>query len=85
MELFRLGGWDQIFAEMEKKYMNNAGTALATIQKSRKISVRFVTSLDDETCDLMGYTRISPEEAGDLLATETGQVAWIGNASLLYK
>lgn len=85
MNLFKLGGWDRIFEEMEKQYMNNAGTALATIKKSKRITVRFVTSLDEKTCGLMGYTRTSVEEAVQLAGQAGGDVAWIGNASLLYK
>ena len=85
MELFRLGGTETIFEAMEKEYRNNAGTALATLEKARRISVRFVTSLDKETCSLMGTEKTSDEEARHVIAQETGDVAWIENASLLYK
>jgi len=85
MEIFRLGGWDAIFGAMEKEYKNNAGTALATLQKSRRFSIRFVTSLDEETCSMMGLVKTSGEEARELVAAAGGDVAWIGNASLLYQ
>ena len=85
MDLFRLGGIDAIFKTMEKEYRNNAGTALATLEKARRISVRFVTSLDGETCSLMGTEKTTDEEARKLISQETGDVAWIENASLLYK
>jgi len=85
MELFSLGGPAGIFREMEKQYKNNAGTALATIQKSKRISIRFVTSLDEESCSMMGTVKTTEKEATELVASETGDVAWIGNASLLYR
>ncbi len=47
MELFKLGGTEGIFREMALAYKNNAGTALATIEKAQRISIRFVTSLDE--------------------------------------
>lgn len=83
-ELFRLGGTDGIFREMEKEYRNNAGTALATLEKSERISIRFVTRLDRETCSLMGTEKTSEEEARKLIRGATGDMAWIENASLLY-
>lgn len=85
MELFKLGGPKGIFREMEKQYKNNAGTALATLQKSERISIRFVTSLDEETCEMMGTLPTSAEEAASIVESETGDVAWIANASLLYR
>jgi nickel-dependent lactate racemase len=85
MELFKLGGPEGIFREMKKKYQNNAGTALATLQKSERISIRFVTSLDRETCEMMGTRKTTPEEARELTSGSGGNVAWIGNASLIYQ
>jgi len=76
---------EAIFREMKKQYKNNAGTALATIQKSERISIRFVTSLDEEHCSLMGTQLTTAEEAAGLVENEKGDVAWIGNASLLYR
>ncbi len=85
MELFKLGGTDGIFREMALAYKNNAGTALATIAKAQRISIRFVTSLEKEDCKLMGAVKTTAEEAARLAENETGDVAWIANASLLYR
>lgn len=85
MEIFRLGDREMIFREMEKEYRNNAGTALATLQKSQRIKIRFVTSLDQDTCELMGMVKTSTEEALELVSGASGDVAVIENASLLYK
>lgn len=83
--LLRLGGEEGIFEAMEVRYRNNAGTALAMLQKSKRIRIHFVTSLDDETCRLMGAVRTAPEEVQGLIDQEQGEIAWIGNASLLYR
>lgn len=85
MDLFKLGGSEGIFREMALAYKNNAGTALATIEKARRISIRFVTSLEKETCQLMGTVKTTPEEALKIAENSTGDVAWIANASLLYR
>jgi nickel-dependent lactate racemase len=84
-DLFRLGGTEGIFAAMEKEYRNNAGTALATLEKAMRISIRFVTSLDEETCSLMHTRKTAPEELPGLVTGAAGDVAWIENASLLYR
>ena len=92
MELFSLsatgepaGKSEGIFREMQKQYKNNAGTALATLQKSKRISIRFLTSLDEEHCRLMGTYLTTAAEAAELIRSETGDVAWIGNASTIYR
>ncbi|MEN8157893.1 MAG: lactate racemase domain-containing protein [Bacteroidota bacterium] len=85
LELFGPEGSEGIFAAMERGYRNNAGTALATLEKSARIDIRFVTSLDEEACSLMGMVKTSGEEAGKIIQGEKGGVAWIANASLLYR
>jgi nickel-dependent lactate racemase len=85
LDLFALGSKEAIFREMERDYRNNAGTALATLGKAGRISIRFVTLLDAQTCSMMGMHRTLPEEARQLVESATGRVAWIENASLLYK
>jgi lactate racemase len=85
IDIFELGGWDPIFREMKKQYRNNAGTALAMLEKSRRISIRFVTSLDETACRMMGAVKTNVEEASQIIGKEKGHIAWIENASLLYK
>ncbi|MCK5068401.1 MAG: DUF2088 domain-containing protein, partial [Bacteroidales bacterium] len=50
MNLFKLGGRDNIFEELTVEYKNNAGTALAMLEKSGRIDIHMVTSLSDEEC-----------------------------------
>ncbi len=85
MNLFRLGGWKAIFEKMANQYENNAGTALAMWQKSERIRIRFVTSLDEETCRLMGAEKTDIGEIQPLIDGEPGNVAVIQNASLIYQ
>ena len=85
LDLFRLGGADRIFDQMEVEYKNNAGTALSMMGKSNRIRIHFVTSFDEEACRLMGAVKTTVDQARQLIGKETGQVAWIENASLLYK
>lgn len=82
---FKRGEWDQIFKQMAVKYENNGGTALAMVNKARRIRIHFVTSFDQETCQLMGALKTSPEQASELIAMEKGSMACIKNASLLYR
>jgi nickel-dependent lactate racemase len=85
MKLFELGGREAIFKAMEKAYANNAGTALAMLEKAERIKIHFVTSLDREVCRRMGAIKTSPEEAQEIIHRETGEIAFIENASLVYK
>ncbi|MCK4746085.1 MAG: hypothetical protein KAT15_03580, partial [Bacteroidales bacterium] len=75
----------RIFDQMEVEYKNNAGTALSMMGKSSRIRIHFVTSFDEEVCKLMGALKTTVDQARQLIGKETGQVAWIENASLLYK
>mgnify|MGYP000007234180 CR=1 FL=1 len=84
-DIFREGDHHRIFERMEKQYENNAGTALAMLEKTRRIGIRFMTSLEAETCRMMGALKITPEAAQKLIDGEKGEVAWIENASMLYR
>jgi nickel-dependent lactate racemase len=85
MELFKLGGRDNIFKELAVEYKNNAGTALAMLEKSQRMDIHMVTSLSEEECSLMGASRCSLDEAQLLIEEETGLMAIIENAGMLYK
>jgi len=85
LDIFRTGDWNRIFDKMEKQYENNAGTALAMIHKSRQIRICFVTSLTEKTCRMMGAVKTLPEQVQQLIGQEKGEMAWIENASLLYR
>lgn len=85
MKLFKLGGRDNIFEVLAVEYKNNAGTALAMLEKSHRMDIYLVTSLSEEECTLMGAYKCSIENAQKIIEEETGQLAIIENAALLYK
>ncbi|MFO7933780.1 MAG: nickel-dependent lactate racemase [Bacteroidales bacterium] len=85
MDIFRSGNWKDIFNRMKINYENNAGTALAMLHKSKRIRICFVTSLDEKSCRLMGAVKTSPEQVQELISGHHGEMAWIENASMLYR
>jgi len=85
MEMFRLGGKEQIFEQLETAYRNNAGTAISMLEKTERIHIWMVTSLTKEVCKLMGAARCSADEAQDLIDKEKGTVAVLEHAGMLYR
>jgi nickel-dependent lactate racemase len=85
MELFKLGGREQLFTLLEAGYKNNAGTALAMLEKSERIQIHFVTSLNKEDCDLMGASKCTVEDAQGIINKETGSMAVLSYAGMLYR
>jgi len=85
LPLFREGGWDMVFEKLSKKYEGNGGTALAMMEKTRRIRIHMITGFDDETCTLIGARKIDATQANALIQVEKGSVAVIENASMLVK
>ena len=80
---FSLGGWDAAFDRLLAAYQGNGGTALAMMEKCRRIDIRLVTDLSAELCRTLGATRLSVQEAVAAVAGHHGRLAVIPNASLL--
>jgi nickel-dependent lactate racemase len=85
MGLFRLGGKDNIFRELEVEYKNNAGTAISMLEKAERMEIRMVTTLSEEDCRFMGATRCLPEDVQHMIDSEKGSVAVLENAGMLYR
>ena len=81
----RVGGFEQAFTLLAKRYEGNGGTALAMMNKCQRISISLVTSIDQQTCSLLGIDKWNREAVADYLSDDPGSVAWIRNASLLVK
>ncbi len=80
---FEMGGWQQTFAHLAANYAGNGGTALAMMEKTKRISIKMVTDLPAELCAKIGVEKISVTEAGAMVSVTEGRLAVIENASLL--
>ncbi len=78
-------GWDAAFDRLRQCYQGNGGTALAMMQKTRRIHIGLVTDLDLDRCRTMGVSKIDPQSAADTVRRHSGSQAVIPNASLLVK
>lgn len=82
---FRMEGWKQAFTELVARYVGNGGTALAMMEKTRRIRIALITDLDEEICREIGVKKISPDQAQlvlDDLDTDC-RVGIVANSSLL--
>jgi nickel-dependent lactate racemase len=81
------GGIGALFDAMKKQYRGNGGTAVATMEKSRRIKISMVTELTEEDCRTMGMRKIDVREAADRIreqaGTQAAEAAFIPNASML--
>ena len=85
LDLFRLGHRETIFDRLDVEYKNNAGTALSMLEKAERIDIRIVTSFKEKEVQLMGAKKISEREVQSILDRETGSVAVLENAAMLYR
>lgn len=84
LKLFKLGGWSAIFSKMEGQFENNAGTALALMQKTKRIQIFMVTALSKEVCNLLGVKKINEKDAQKMIDRFDGELAVIENASIIF-
>ncbi len=82
---FKMGGFQAAFQQLAEHYEGNGGTALAMMEKTRRIRIGLVTDLDEETCQLIGTEKWQHQQVQTHLAGlgETADLAYIANASLL--
>ncbi len=90
LEGFRLGSVEAIDAALRRDFRVGLHSALALLQKTRRLRVLAVTELDGEIVRLAGMTPVaSLAEAADRLRSELGPGARIAlapaGASLLYR
>ncbi len=82
---FEMGGFPEAFRRLAERYEGNGGTALAMMEKTRRIRIGLVTGLDKRTCRLIGVERWDHagvcEHLTGLGAKDS--IACIPNASLL--
>ena len=81
---FAMGGADAAFDHLVHTYSGNGGTALALMEKSRRISIYLLSALAPELCTRIGITPIQTEEIVQLLVRSPGEgLAVIRNGSML--
>jgi hypothetical protein len=80
-----MGGWNAAFAHLSQAYQGNGGTALAMMEKTRRINIFLVTDLSPDVCRAIGVTRIDPASAALRVRQHRGSIAAIPNASLLVR
>ncbi|MDF1575708.1 MAG: lactate racemase domain-containing protein [Bacteroidales bacterium] len=85
MDLFRWGDRQTIFDRLSVSYENNAGTALSMLEKSERIDIRMLTLLGEKEVRLMGAKKSTPEEVQAIVDSESGSVALLENAGMLYR
>ena len=82
---FDMGGWDAVFDHLSNAYQGNGGTALAMMEKCRRVNIVLVTDLSPDDCRRIGVTKLDPARAARLIDQYRGSLAVIPNASLLVK
>lgn len=78
------GSRKDIFTSLKNKYSGNGGTALSLISKTERINVYMVSTLDEETCNILNIHKLSMEELGNRVSGLKGSTAVISNAAILY-
>lgn len=82
---FALGGWDAAFDRLSERYVGNGGTALAMMEKLRRIRIGVMTDLDPLAAERIGFDRLSEDQARREVLAHRGSLAVIPNASLVMR
>jgi len=70
--LFTLGELKQISHSLLQRYLINGQTAVSLMQMGKKFSVKIYTELDDAALKMLNFSRLSLEEAYNLLNKNNG-------------
>lgn len=82
---FGMGGWDVAFDRLSEHYVGNGGTALAMMEKLRRIRIGVMTDLDPLAAERIGFDRLSEDQARREVLAHRGSLAVIPNASLVIR
>lgn len=80
---FRMGGWEHTFEALLDSYAGNGGTALAMMEKTKRINICIITSLSEQLCCEIGLAKITAADASRILRNHSGTSCLIENSSLL--
>ncbi len=78
-----MGGYEAAFQQLLEHYEGNGGTALAMMEKLKRINISLVTEIGDTESGIIGFDKISMETARQIVGDSDFTVAIIPNASLL--
>jgi len=83
---FEMGGYELAFNHLLDSYAGNGGTALALMEKTRRIRILLVTTLAADTVHQLGMEKITPADIEPLVTRihqKQQSIAVIPNGSLL--
>lgn len=80
-----MGSYESTFQRLLEHYEGNGGTALATMEKLKRINISLVTEINEAESQIIGFNKISMETAKQLVWDSDYPVAILPNASLLVK
>jgi nickel-dependent lactate racemase len=78
-------GWDAAFNQLGQHYQGNGGTALAMMQKTRRIRICMLTDMAAARCRTIGVEKIAAADIAPMVGRHSGSLAAIFNASLLVR
>jgi lactate racemase len=85
LKYLETGSFSAAFDILEQHYEGNGGTALSMMTKTKRIHISMLTSLNDDICQVLGVSRITPEKIQQKIEEEIGSIAVIRNASMLIR
>jgi lactate racemase len=80
---FDMGGWEAAFDRLADHYVGNGGTALAMMEKLRRIRIGLVTELAPSIARTIGLELYSAAEAARIAAGHEGSLAVMPHAGLV--
>ena len=78
-------GYEKAFAQLADNYAGNGGTALAMMEKTKRINICMVTGLNDKTCSLINICKVDKTAINKLIRSYNGKTLIIDNAGMIIK
>ncbi len=80
-----MGGYRPAFKQLVQNYEGNGGTALAMMEKLKRIRISLMTSIDPDTSKAIGFENVTQDQVQSIINDSITPIAVIPNASLLVK
>ena len=80
-----IGNYRTAFDKLSGNYEGNGGTALAMMEKSKRIRISLLTTLSSREAKTIGFDKLNREQIQATINAATSSTAVIPNASLLVK